>query len=93
MQRADEGMAGGEARVAVYILVLLAFPPEKDHHGEGAQVHERVGEQVVEDARREHLVARDEGDEDIARVGDARIGEEALHVVLHEGGDVARRTW
>ena len=64
---------------------------ECDDDGECADVHKGVGEQVEERGISAVRRAGHKGDEHIAGVGDARIGEHALEARLAQRGQVAER--
>ena len=78
------------AQVVVAVEVLALAAHHRDHR-EGAEVGERVGGEVVEgalDTERDADADR-HADQDVAGLGDARVGEHPLDAVLRQGGEVA----
>ena len=70
-------------------LVAAVLVGHGDDDEERAQVHQAVREEV-EDDRGDALVREDgEAEEHVAGVGDARVGEHALHVGLLQRAQVA----
>ena len=61
------------------------------HHGECAQVHQRVGYQVEHDRRASLGGPRGKADQDVACVGDGRVGEKPLDVGLNKCRKIAER--
>src|SRR5581483_11061844 len=86
----ESGSAAAEAGVVVQGDVALADIGEVADHQERARVHHRVGG-GVEDCRGDsNFFGGGKGHQQVARVRDGRIGQQPLHVGLHQGADVAQ---
>ena len=90
-------MAFGQPGEVVQVFAFFPAPSQYRHDGEGAQGHEGIDGQIQHHAG--HAFGRDPGfgsdpsrhdqaDQGIAGVRDARIGQHALHVGLHDGDEV-----
>ena len=86
---AEERIAEAEPGVVGDLLVRLAAPADGDDDGEGAERHHRVDQQRNSTAAPPCFAAGDHADQQVAGVGDARVGEHALDVALHQCGEVA----
>ena len=88
----EDGQAGLPARQSghpVHGYVVLVAALDCEHDGERAQVHEGIDQEVVQGRLSTLRGARGETDENIAGVGDARIGQHALEARLAERRKVA----
>ena len=63
------------------------FAQENDA-GKGAEIHKGIGHEVKEDSRSSNIIPCDKGNQDITRMGDARIGEHPFNIGLRDGDDV-----
>ena len=84
-------MAHADAGEVVEPVARLAAAAEGDQHAEGADVHEHVDRQVVEERGAACRGAGDEPEQRVAGVRDARVREHALHAALADRDDVADR--
>ena len=89
MQRGEARALAREAGEVVEASQSWPASRERHQHGERAEVHEDVGEQVEEHGAVAFGRAGDEADQQVAGVRDARVGEQALHVVLDHRHHVA----
>jgi len=71
-----------DARIIGDERILFPFLSEKNDHGKGAEVHEGIGHEVEKDPRNSQIIPRDKGNENVSRVGDARVSEHSLNVGL-----------
>ena len=84
-----------EPRVVAELIVRTIGVLEQTDHAERADVRHRVREEIEEDGASAVVVRRQERDEQVAAVADARVRENALHVSLrhahHRPDDHRRR--
>ncbi len=59
-------MLKAQAGVVVDIEVAVLLAPHQDHHTEGPQVHQGIGQQIVEEADGAQLVGGDQGHHQVA---------------------------
>ena len=84
-----------QAGEVAQLIVRVLGRAEQRHDAERAHVGDRVGQQVEEDGALPRRVGRDDAEQQVAGVRDARIREHALDVVLqhaeHRADDHRRR--
>src|ERR1700692_2682708 len=91
----DEEKNGGGGVALVEAVEVVEFVAddaplaENNHDGKGADGHEGVSDQVVDDSREAGFVRGDETEEDVADMRDGRVGEQALDVGLRKGRQIA----
>ena len=84
MAKGEKGRAFGQA---VEVLdVFPGLPGHDDQDGKTQQRHEQVGDEIKRNGLSRE---RDDADEQIAGVGNARISEETFQVILGKGRQVS----
>ena len=81
----------GQPLVIIQLGALVPIPLQNEDDGEGSQVGEQVGKHVEQGGPHAVFAAHSgsHGNHDITGVGNARIGQHSLDVVLDDGHHVA----